>query len=73
MSGTPEEIAWWNKNVSDPTRANAKPLPLDGLLPDKLPDPWLLDSELVLRKVEQCRELVMQIPISDPRRYAARH
>ena len=25
---TPEEIAWWNKNVSDPTRANAKPLPL---------------------------------------------
>ena len=40
--------------------------PLDGLLPDKLPDPWLLDSELLLQKLEQCRELVMQIPISDP-------
>ena len=63
---TPEEIAWWNKNVSDATRANAKPLPLDGPLPDKLPDPWLFDSELLLRKLEQCRELVMQIPISNP-------
>ena len=59
---TPEEIAWWNKNVSDPNRAHAKPLPLDG----PLPDPWLLDSELLLRKLEQCRELVMQIPISNP-------
>jgi hypothetical protein len=63
---TPEEIAWWNTNVSDPNRANAKPLPLDGPLPDKLPNPWLLDTELLLRKLEQCRELVMQIPISSP-------
>jgi hypothetical protein len=63
---TAEEISWWNKNVSDPTRAHAKPLPLDAPLPDKLPDPWLLDSELLLRKLEQCRELVMQIPISNP-------
>jgi len=63
---TAEEISWWNKNVSDATRAQAKPLPLDGPLPDKLPDPWLFDSELLLRKLEQCRELVMQIPISNP-------
>jgi len=63
---TAEEISWWNKNVSDATRAQAKPLPLDGPLPDKLPDPWLFDSELLLRKLEQCRELVMKIPISNP-------
>ena len=63
---TPEEIAWWNTNVSDPNRAQAKRLPLDGPLPDKLPDPWLFDSELLLRKLEQCRDLVMQIPISNP-------
>ena len=35
---TPEEIAWWNTNVSDPNRAHPKPLPLDGPLPDKLPN-----------------------------------
>ena len=63
---TPEEIAWWNTNVSDPNRAHAKPLPLNAPLPDKLPNPWLLDTELLLRKLEQCRELVMQIPISNP-------
>ena len=63
---TPEEIAWWNSNVCDPNRAHPKPLPLDAPLPDKLPNPWLLDTELLLRKLEQCRELVMQIPISNP-------
>ena len=63
---TPEEIAWWNTNVSDPNRAHAKPLPLNAPLPDNLPNPWLLDTELLLRKLEQCRELVMQIPISKP-------
>src|SRR5437016_4570124 len=63
---TPEEIAWWNTNVSDPNRAHAKPLPLNAPLPDNLPNPWLLDTELLLRKLEQCRELVMQIPISNP-------
>jgi len=63
---TPEEIAWWNTNVSDSNRAHPEPLPLDAPLPDKLPNPWLLDTELLLRKLEQCRELVMQIPISNP-------
>jgi len=63
---TPEEISWWNTHVSDPNRAHAKPLPLDAPLPDKLPNPWLLDTELLLRKLEQCRELVTQIPISNP-------
>jgi hypothetical protein len=70
---TPEEIAWWNSNVSDSNRAHPKPLPLDAPLPDKLPNPWLLDTELLLRKLEECRELVMQIPISNPPRYARRY
>jgi hypothetical protein len=32
----------------------------------QLSNRWLLDTELLLRKLEQCRELVMQIPISNP-------
>ena len=33
--------------------------------PDKLPDPWLFDSEALLRELDRCRELVLQIPIAD--------
>ena len=33
--------------------------------PDKLPDPWLFDSESLLRELDRCRELVLQIPIAD--------
>lgn len=30
--------------------------------PEKLPDPWLFDSESLLRELDRCRELVLQIP-----------
>ena len=30
--------------------------------PDRLPDPWLFDSEALLRGLDRCRELVLQIP-----------
>ena len=30
--------------------------------PQKLPDPWLFDSESLLRELDRCRELVLQIP-----------
>src|SRR5882724_4578946 len=30
--------------------------------PEKLPDPWLFDSETLLRELDRCRELVLQIP-----------
>jgi len=30
--------------------------------PEKLPDPWLFDSEALLRELDRCRELVLQIP-----------
>jgi hypothetical protein len=33
--------------------------------PEKLPDPWLFDSEALLREFDRCRELVMKIPVSD--------
>jgi hypothetical protein len=69
---TPEEIAWWNSNVSDPNRANPKGLPLDTPVPDKLPDPWLLDSELLLRKFEQPRTRHADSDIQS-RRYPGRH
>jgi len=31
-------------------------------LPEKLPDPWLFDSEALLRELDRCRELVLLIP-----------
>lgn len=34
--------------------------------PAKLPDPWLFDSEALLRELDRCREIVLQIPISNP-------
>jgi len=33
--------------------------------PEKLPDPWLFDSEALLRELGRCRELVLNVPISD--------
>src|SRR5438132_11899493 len=30
--------------------------------PEKLPDPWLFDSEKLLRELDRCRELVLKIP-----------
>jgi hypothetical protein len=32
----------------------------------QLPDPWLFDSEALLRELERCKEIVMQIPITNP-------
>src|SRR5207245_6190055 len=34
--------------------------------PEKLPDPWLFDSEALLRELDRCRELVLEIPITNP-------
>jgi hypothetical protein len=33
--------------------------------PDKLPDPWLFDSEALIRELDRCRETVLQIPITN--------
>jgi aspartate aminotransferase-like enzyme len=33
---------------------------------EKLPDPWLFDSEALLRELDRCRETVLQIPITNP-------
>jgi hypothetical protein len=33
--------------------------------PEKLPDPWLFDSESLWRELDRCRELVLEIPISN--------
>jgi hypothetical protein len=34
--------------------------------PQPLPDPWLFDSEALLRELDRCRELILQIPITNP-------
>ena len=31
-------------------------------LPEKLPDPWLFNSESLLRELDRCREMVLLIP-----------
>src|ERR1041385_6940974 len=33
---------------------------------ETLPDPWLFDSEALLRELDRCRETVLQIPITNP-------
>src|SRR5215467_12602382 len=33
--------------------------------PRQLPDPWLFDSEALLRELDRCRETVLQIPITN--------
>jgi len=33
---------------------------------ENLPDPWLFDSEALLRELDRCRETVLQIPITKP-------
>src|SRR5206468_11666276 len=30
--------------------------------PEQLPDPWLFDSEKLLKELDRCRELVLKIP-----------
>lgn len=32
----------------------------------KLPDPWLFDSEALLRELARCRETALQIPVTNP-------
>ena len=34
--------------------------------PQELPDPWLFDSEALLRELDRIRELILQIPITNP-------
>src|SRR5881392_3692222 len=39
--------------------------------PEKLPDPWLFDSEKLLRELDNCRELVLKIPVHNAETYFA--
>lgn len=34
---------------------------------ETLPDPWLFDSEALLRELDRCSETVLQIPINEPK------
>jgi hypothetical protein len=51
---------------ADPLRARAElNLPMNTPPVAKLPDPWLFDSEALLRELDRCRETVLQIPITN--------
>jgi hypothetical protein len=39
---------------------------MDASEPHRLPNPWLFDSEALLRELDRCRETVLQIPITNP-------
>jgi len=51
LSGTPG-------TASNPPNGMKRPV-------EKLPDPWLFDSEKLLRELARCRELVLNVPIND--------
>jgi hypothetical protein len=34
-------------------------------MPDQLPDPWLFDTETLLRELARCREMILLIPAKD--------
>jgi hypothetical protein len=34
------------------------------LEPERFPDPWLFDSEKLLRELDRCREMVLLIPVN---------
>ena len=62
-SPTPAEIA---ENSGVPRVGSSARKGTMQRTPDQLPDPWLFDSEALLRELDRCRELVLQIPIDNP-------
>lgn len=44
---------------------------LEPLTAGKLPDPWLFDSEKLLRELDRCREMVLLIPAPTHETYFA--
>ena len=42
--------------------ANLPQMAPDQRSPETLPDPWLFDSEALIRELDRCRELALQIP-----------
>ncbi len=56
---TPDEIAWWNKNVAEPVAEKWPPLPLAQA---KLSDAWLYDGKRLLSELADVREMILRIP-----------
>src|SRR5580704_5129672 len=43
---------------------NNSELPAMHRHPTQLPDPWLFDSEKLLRELDRCREMILLIPVN---------
>jgi hypothetical protein len=52
-----DELSRWRARLTTPTAMKRTP--------EQLPDPWLFDSEALLKQLDRCRELVVRIPITD--------
>ena len=39
--------------------------------PETLPDPWLFDTEALIRELDRCREMILLIPARDAAAHAA--
>jgi len=50
------------QDTGAPDQNNNSALPAMHRHPTQLPDPWLFDSEKLLRELDRCREMVLLIP-----------
>jgi hypothetical protein len=44
--------------------AHQKRRRMTAILPEKLPDPWLVDSEYLLKELSRIRELALRLPLT---------
>ena|ERR1700736_3978292 len=61
------------QNVAQDTEAapSSERFPQVNLSPKPFPDPWLFDSEALLRELDRCREKVLEIPVDTHAGYFA--
>ena len=51
------------RSLPVPPGCERTPAP-EGLTPDRLPDPWLFDSERLLAEMTRIRELILLVPVT---------
>jgi len=55
-----------NAALDTPPNTSENSLMTPNRPPEKLPDPWLFDTEKLLRELARCREIMLNVPINDP-------
>ena len=52
-----------NAALDTPSNTSEKSLMTPDRQPEKLPDPWLFDTEKLLRELARCHEIMLNVPI----------